>query len=146
MCSGRGEEDDTAVRRTQLMSYLLIVIPNVVAMPEASVVLPSNGSRIVGQKYVTIIAIVPGHARSRCAQMPRKVRHTFSQENATATNRGRFTLTLLLSRVRPNAVSLAMRFRELREDLQSRYTRRMQHPILSYAATIPASCSRHPRF
>jgi hypothetical protein len=66
--------------RTQLMSYLLIVITNVVAMPEASVVLPSNGSRIVSQKYVTIIAVVPGHARrwrSGCAQMRRKVRHAF---------------------------------------------------------------------
>ena len=53
------------MRRTQLMSYLLIVITNVVAMPEASVVLPSHGSGIVCQKNVAVITVVTGHAQCR---------------------------------------------------------------------------------
>jgi len=117
---------ERTMRRTQLMSYLLIVIADVVAMPEASVVLPSNGSRI-GESEIR------HNSRSStgaCTSLAKRV--------CTDRCEGRFAAHCLQKSAKTiekgsrsghpeldqSAVSLAMRFREFREDLQSR---RMQH-------------------
>jgi hypothetical protein len=50
------------------MSQLLVVVPHIVAMPQASVVLPPHSSRIVGQKNVAVIAVVPRHAQCLAGQ------------------------------------------------------------------------------
>ena len=41
----------------------MVVIPYIIAMPQASVVLPANGSRIVSEKDIAVIAIVTRHAQ-----------------------------------------------------------------------------------